>query len=519
MNDKTPHERAKNKIEFEISKKIQSTIESSKNGGIGELFYYLHYLHVIRLIPQTQDIPDSELNMVLIYNNHLNDAYKYLIQIFYVNAIDVATPINLKDISINSEIVQSLTKRTFEINSNYENLTFITMSENLKVYGERDRYLRMDFGEVLNNPRTKKFFEYNLRIDRDNEFHKQNLQLKDDLLKNFEKEYQPYSDLFKNELNIELKTFIMLIDFIINTITEQINSNESNFVNIDEDKIDVNALGTIVNFANSLFIDKNKLYSNFGDNIKKILNKLTFDINLYNANELRYNQVARQPIFDFGDKYLISPELLLDSLFINLHYTLLEGFESKEQYKDKYASTFLDKIVEVSKKHDFKEVARELDLYQGKNQIGDIDLIIKNSKNDFILIEAKNHSLPLDVYFHDYQPTRKRLSYLQKEWERKVAKRRKHILINHSKYGIPSNFKYIIVSKNPEILSHFSDYLTLSLEEFDYYLNQKDLDMTFQEIFDEIYRIDDDRFTPEQLEKLRSDLSPGTFLERNKNGS
>ncbi len=514
MNDTNHYDRAKTKIEFEISKKIQSTIELARNGGIGELFYYIHYLHFIRLIPRTQNIPDSELNMVLTYSNHLTDVYKYLVQILYVNAIDINKPINLKELSIGSEIVHSLTKLTLEINSNYENLTFITMSKNLKVYGERDRYLRMDFGEVISNPKTKRYFEYSLRIDRDNDFHKQNLQLKDDLLQNFEKEYIPYSDLFKNELNIELKSFIKLIEFILNTVTGQVNGNEKNFVRIDKDKIDIQAFGTIINFANSLFIAKAKLYSEFGDRIKLVLDKLTFDTKTYDATELRFNQVARQPIFDFGDRYLISPELLLDSLFINLHYTLLEGLESKEKYKDKFASTFLDKIVDTSKKYDFEEVERELELYQGKNQIGDIDLIIKNSKNEYLLIEAKNHSLPLDVYFHDFKPTKKRLSYLQKEWERKVATRRKHLLMNHTKYGIPPNFKYIIVSKSPEILSHFSDYLTLSLEEFDFYLNQGNLNISFQEIFDQRYRMEKPRFTPEQLEILQADLSPGTFFRK-----
>jgi len=515
MTKKSHHERAKNKIQFEISKKIESTIETAKNGCIGDLFYYLHYLHFIRLIPRTQNIPDDELEMVLTYNNHLTDVYKYLIQVFYVHSIDDKTaPIILRELDINTKIVQSLTKRVLEINSNYENLTLITMTENLKVYGERDRYLRMDFGEVLDNPTTKKYVEYGFRIDRDNDFHKKNLQLKDDLLNNFEKEYHPYRDLFQNELNIDLKLFVNLIDFLITTITNQINNNHKNFVKIGENKIDVQAFGTIINFANSLFVDKEYIFLKFGKKVNLILNKLTFDVSIYDSNELRFNQVARQPIFDFGDKYLISPELLLDSLFVNLHYTLLEGLESKEKYKEKYASTFIDKIVEISNKYDFVEVDREIDLYHGKNQIGDIDLIIKNSKNQYLLIEAKNHNLPLDVYFHDYKPTKKRLSILQKEWERKVAVRRKHLLVNNLKYGIPSDFKYIIVSKCPEILSHFSKYLTLSLEEFDFYLDKENLDITFQEIFDQRYKMNEVRFTPEQLDQLQSDLSPGTFFRK-----
>ena len=114
-------------------------------------------------------------------------------------------------------------------------------------------------------------------------------------------------------------------------------------------------------------------------------------------------------MIDKKDFFIISPEILLDSFFVNSHYSLLEAGELKEQYKKRYAKVFVDKILEKANVCGFEEVARDLDLYEGKNEIGDIDLVVKNGKNEYLLIEAKNHSIPMDVHFHDLEATEKDL--------------------------------------------------------------------------------------------------------------
>ena len=84
--NKTHHERAVEKIKAEISKDINKTVLLTKVSGYGELFYYLHYLHSIRLIKTFNDIPESEQKITEVYVNQLTDAYKYIIQLLLKNS-------------------------------------------------------------------------------------------------------------------------------------------------------------------------------------------------------------------------------------------------------------------------------------------------------------------------------------------------------------------------------------------------------------------------------------------------
>ncbi|MBA7542946.1 hypothetical protein ES705_35271 [subsurface metagenome] len=135
---------------------------------------------------------------------------------------------------------------------------------------------------------------------------------------------------------------------------------------------------------------------------------------------MQYNLIARQPIIEKDEYYIISPELILDSIFINSHYSLLEIGELKELYKMRSSKIFVDNIRQKAERFGFDEFARDLELYEGKNQIGDLDLVVKNGEDEFLLIEAKNHSLPMNVYFHDFEATKNRLSQLINEWENKT---------------------------------------------------------------------------------------------------
>src|SRR5690606_31302238 len=134
-----------------------------------------------------------------------------------------------------------------------------------------------------------------------------------------------------------------------------------------------------------------------------------------------------------------------------------ESDNVKEEYKKRYSDKFVDRLETIASKHGYVEHSRELELYEGKNQIGDLDIVLFNEqKNHYLLIEAKNHALSLDVYFHDFEATEKRLEYLTNAWEKKVERRYNNVKDSHEKYGIGSSFDYIIVSRYPEILSHFS---------------------------------------------------------------
>lgn len=514
MTDKTSKQRAIDKTNLEISKDINEVIEIAKRLGVGEMFYYLHYLHFIRLIKAFGNVPESEKEISAVYVRQMTDAYKYIIQVLFKHSPKQFIKNSINNSFINPKGVQFLTGVVLGINSKYETLSFLTLFDKLEVYGERGQFVKLNLETVTKDDRLNKFFNYAVRADRENALQKETVKTKNDFLKHFSDEYLPYADLFEVEFTITLDDFIKLIDYILETITTQIQSKEKKYVYLENGNVDVQAYGTIMLFGNSLFINKQTLIDKFGENSKKIIERLTFKSNEFDEQQLRYNLIARQPLLDYGDKLLVSPELLLDSLFVNSHYSLLEAGSSKEEYKKRYSSIFVDKISQVAGKFGYTEVTRELELYEGKNQIGDLDLVLKNSSNHYLLVEAKNHTIPMDVYFHDYEATEKRLAYLTKEWEAKVDRRFKHLQANHSNYGIAPTFTYIVISKSAEILSHFSNYLVFNLSEFEYWLSQNDTSLTFQKVFEDFYKMNEDTFTLEQMEQMQKDLNTGWRFEK-----
>ena len=509
MKDKTPKQRAIDKTKLEILKDINDIVYVAKKSGLGELFYYLHYLHFIRLIKKFGDFPESKKKITALYVRQVTDAYKYIIQLLYKHSQKVLVKNKINNLFLNSKITLFLNKAILNINSKYETLSFLTLFDNIEVSGKRDQFIKVNLEKVTKDDRLNKFFNYAVRADRENVLQKETVRNKDDFLNHFITEYRPYADLFETEFNIKLDDFVKLIDYILETITTQIKGNEKKYVYLENGNVDIQAYGTIMVFTKSLFVKKQILFDKFGEGAKKIIERLTFNPKEFDEQQLQYNLIARQPLLDFGEKLLVSPELLLDSLFVNSHYSLLDSGSSREEYKKRYSAIFVDKICQIANKYGYTEVVRELELYDGKSQIGDIDLVLKNSNNHFLLVEAKNHSIPMDVYFHDFEATEKRLEYLKREWEAKVNKRFNHLQYNHTKYKIPPSFSYIIISKFPEILSHFSNFLVFTLNEFDFWLSQNDITLSFQKVFEDYYNINKDTLTPEQLQQMQKDLNTG----------
>ncbi|MNI37042.1 hypothetical protein D3C73_911150 [compost metagenome] len=110
-------------------------------------------------------------------------------------------------------------------------------------------------------------------------------------------------------------------------------------------------------------------------------------------------------------------------------------------------------MAQIGQKNGYEEVDRELELYEGRNQIGDIGLVLKNNDDHFILIEAKNHALPLNVYFKDFEAVSTRLKYLQGDWEKKVNKRISQLSSKHTAIWF---FHYVKLSFEAKTRLHCS---------------------------------------------------------------
>lgn len=502
------------KTQDEIDKDILSLVMLAKNCGLGELQYFLHYLHFIRVVKNLDEIQPVDNEKSVITELLLTDAYKYIIQLLIKYMKEGFIQNQESGSLINGKLVHQITERVISLNNKFEMLSMLTMFDNVTVSGERNQDIRFDMDEIMQPDIKRKYLNYFLRASMENNFQKENPLEKSDFFTLFKKEYHPYKDLFLEEFGISVDEFIDVLNWFLIKFTTNVSQNENGFDYLTEEMVDVKGHQTILLFSFCMFIKKQDFYNEFGDKFDKILQRLTFQSSEFNENELKYNRISREPIISMKDIFIVSPELLLDSLFVNTHYSLLEASTVKDEYKRRYSQTFVDKILSLAKLYGYAEFQRELELLEGKKQLGDIDLILKNENNTFLLIEAKNHSIPMDVYIQDQKATENRLSKLLDEWEAKVKNRQIHLERNHSNYGISSTFKYLIISKSPEILSHFSNFLVLSLDEFDHWLGTNNINATFDDIFNSVYDLNKQNFTIEQLDDFQKDLFPAMRFEK-----
>lgn len=487
------------KLNKEIQKDIQVAVEMAKQGKLFDLFYFIYGLKTLRLQASYAEEVGQMSSLFKVTTNVLEEANKFIIQLlvkFFTP--DIAIDKESKVPVINFNLTQALIKQCTLINSKYESLSLVQLFD-VELLDEEAKKFKIDMKDMPKDVDAKKFFDYFLRVDRDNDIKKNSRQNKNILIKNFKDEYEPVGDLFLKALGITIDEFCDLILWFLNKSVSEIEKAKDKFEFLENGNVNEQSLQTMMAFIPSFLVEEKEIKEQFDAKYKSTIDMLTFDRNQYDETQLRFHQITRSPLLKVLNFYVVSPELLLDSLFTNIHYSLLESSVVKEEYKAKQATIFINKIVSIAQPYGYSEVKREFDLFEGANQIGDIDLILKDSNNNYILIEAKNHALPLDVYFKDLIKTKDHLSYLQKKWEAKVIRRVEHLKINHAKYSIPATYQYIVVSRFPEIISHYSELLVLSTSEFKHWLKKERWSNNFDEIINDFYNIHKANFSKEDL--------------------
>lgn len=468
-------ERALRKLKSEISKDINFLINLAKQSTAMEVQSFVCLLHLIRTM-KTHPEELTELNpqLIKIHCLLLQETIKYLIQICLKFGMKgYSFDRGSKTPSFNHDLVDCLVSNGKLLNAKYENLSLLSLFD-IKVFGKDDRYIKIDPNSVNSNQELKTIYEYFLRIENNNLLKNLMIIQKEHFVKMFEEEYKNYDDLFAIEFNIKLDIFINFYNYLLDETRNKIEKLINKFPHLPNGNVDIRNTEFMKMYSKTCYMRMDEIIKKFSRGINPVIERLTFNPDNFDEKELRYHQIARQPIIKPLDNQslLISPELLLDSLFINTHYSLLEASPRVgEEYKKRYSNVFLDKIIKISKKAGYEEVARNKELFEGKNSIGDLDLILKDHNNNFLIIEGKNHSLPLKIYFKDIFATKKHLDDLTNNWEHKVIRRFQHIQTKHSDYNIGSSFKYIIVSRFPEIISHYSNLLILSIDEFEHLNN------------------------------------------------
>ena len=484
MTDSKQH--ALSMIDHQISEYLQLARSISSVCGLGELFFLCHYLHVVRAM-QADDFSSGGLaNKILaqLLAGAIIDTLKYSMQLVVKLGSKAFNKNTESGLLIDSQKCSHLIETVTKINSAFETRYLLTLFEKVEVVNGKRLAVHLDSG--FGDTRRNKFFEYFHRLDRNNQKKKSNLRTIQTTLEDFLAEYGPVSDLLEAETGLSAKDFASSIDELLNLLIENLKTNENKMSLLDNGNIDTDSHQTILAVSSSFVISKTFLTSNKA-HLVPLLESLKFDSSTFDESQLKFPLVARTPIFSLGSAYLVSPELLVDSLFINTHYSLLESTKSKNKYKARYSQLFLDKITKIAAKFGYSEFGRDIDLFEGRKQIGDIDLVLESSEGQWLIIEAKSYSLPLEVYPHNYASCEDRLATLQSDWEVKVKKRLRHLETAKESYGITGPFVYLIVSKLPEILSHFSDLLVLAIDEFEYWLESKQRHPVSMDLFKDYY--------------------------------
>lgn len=506
--------KALEKLRSEIDKNIETAVEMAQHCGLLEFLYFIYQLHWTRLLHLFPNAKNQNTQVLSAYTNTIEESLKHIISLTAkFGHWSFAVPKEKGLPFLNIKLVQLLLKQGNLINSKYETESMIQLFD-VQVSGERNQLLKIDMSNAETDPEVKILFNYFLRIDEDNDIKKSSKKNQSALIQNFKNEYKPFSELFEEELGVTIDEFCWLNEQLLLKVTDRVKSKQHLFDLLPNGNVDVQSEATFIHFSQCFLQDKKALLDGFDPKFLAVIDRLTFKPEQFNEKQLRFHQVTRQPVFEHRSMVIISPELVLDSLFTNIHYSLIESSATKNKYIARQASLFLDKVAKIAKNYGYFEVERERDLYEGKNQIGDIDIILKNNQDHYILIEAKNHVLPMDIYFKDVIKTKEHLVYLQNEWEKKVRRRSEHLLNSHSKYAIPKEHLYIVVSRFPEIISHYSDLLVLSLQEFDVWLQKYSTITTFVDFHHKHYEMRESKFTEEELEEMqRSNLLFGRFAK------
>ncbi|MBB6633294.1 hypothetical protein [Cohnella thailandensis] len=494
-------ERALLKLKTEIDNDISKIVGYAKECTSVELYFLIYLLRNVRILRlNPSDHPPFRAVYISAVTAVYEEALKYSIQLVYKYG-NHAPSIEEEGLPrFNNPLSIAVHKTASILNSKFETTSFFELFD-IKLNGDQDRYAEINMKALFENDDVKKFFDYFLRIDLSSQ--KETLRTLNDHLEHFRSEFDGVSDLFRAEFGVTFETYIRFYYYIGNKLLRKLTEFFASAPKLENGNMAPFALSSILMFTPHIMISEKEITDALGEKIRPLINRLILSPEEINEKELRFYALNRKPLLRAITGHLIvSPELFLDGLFTNTHYSFLEG-KHKEAYKAKTSDLFLERIINISRKFGYRVLRRNLELFEGKQQIGDLDIVLRNRDGHTLLIEAKKHSLPLEVYFKNVQAVADRLSYLHKDWEKKVNRRIAHLSSNYSRYKIEKSFAYIIVTKNPEIISHYSNLMCLTIEELEVYLSSGNLTLSFNDVFNIMNR--QSELNEAELEMIRQE--------------
>lgn len=479
--------RAISKLRMELEKDIAGAVSLAQSCGLWDLLRLLYEFRLARSLMISQETRD-QLSPGDIAGFHLNDeGMKYAISLVgkhgqWNEITELDLPLRNFDISR----VHKLEKLTRYINAKFETEILLNIAD-VTVTGERDEHCAINIQAGLLDPKRAMHLQFGLRLESFTSDQKDDALSIPALIERFQSEYSSLSELFADDNGISMDEYCEGVLSLHDALVARSKAAEVDFVDGDKELVNVFSRDTFINLSLSLVMTDAELNESFKPGFVAYIRRNKFDPAAISDSELRYHYASRRP-FLIGEGFVVfSPELVFDSVLGNARYTFLESTKSKQKFMAISASHFIDKISRVAAVAGYQEVGRDIYLKEGKKDIGDIDLFLWNPETDHsLLIEAKNHTLPLPVYFRSPEAVENHISR-NRDWESKVQRRIAHLHGAEASFHVFGSWDYLVVSLMPEPLSHVTDLLVLSLGEFERWLSIKPPVSSFTQLHEIIH--------------------------------
>ena len=492
-----------------IHNDIRAMRRMSKQATFADLSWLLFALHMVRIREahaefSLPDLISSDFASFAL----LEEGLKYAIQ--SATKYGKLTR-NLRDpVGHLAQRIPSLGHFVQTANLMHAKYTNIALLQLCHAHVSRDSQGRVsiDLHAARSDPQIASLYDYFRRLEVHTVVDKQPIPAKL-LVETFVASLSGLEDIFEAAFHVSPSLFGSVVTHLLDTVIDAFKSRADSLPRVTDDRVDTSDPLTSIIWGQSLLIPMSAITARFGGSATSALQEFLFIKTAFDPENLDYHQVFRTPILPYdASLVIVSPELLLDSLNSNVHYTLLERHPKvAEQYKARASRRFVDQISQTCLANGYEEVTRELQLVHGSTQLGDVDLVTRNANGRFLLIETKNHSLPLSVYFRDPAATERHLAYLKDNWERPFLRRLSHLTQRAADYAIPPDFSYIIVSRMPEVLSHFSSHIAVSEQELPQLIPLIGKAQSFAELHHQLYPAGDPLSDEEVGRLFRDGLS------------
>jgi hypothetical protein len=492
-------ERAITKLRLELSKDIdRASIVASHCGHLDLLLlcYILRLNKVQMTVSRYRDaLSEGGVREKQLYD----DSLKYAISLVAKHGNWRTIDKNLLN-HFDDNRVEQLLRLTSLINTKFESEILLYIAD-VQVMGERDKHCKLDLEGVLADPERAMYLWYGLRIERFASDVKDSPLPIEALIDKLRQQYSGIDDLFEVDFGISLGSYCTGMLDLHAAHVKRSKDAEAKLPTNDAGLIDL-SMRTFVALAKTMVFTDEALESTISPEFLNYLRSHPFDAAAFSDSELRFHYLTRRPYFIGNHFAILSPDLIFDGLLDNARYTLLESDASKEKYKNRRSVEFIDDIATIALRSGYKEIDRDVYLKKGKDQIGDIDLALYNKETGHtILVEGKNHTLPLAVYFRSPEAIKDHV-VRTRDWETKVKRRISHLQSDKSIYPIAGSWDYIIVTQMPEPLSHLSDLLVLSIREFEKWLVQETRSTKFTDFFEKTYKPETPIMSMDEIRKF-----------------